>query len=450
MNLLVHRLFWRADRRFARFSYWFSRTLTPLGKLVVGGVVVSAVFGANTDLSMVYQIFSLLVSLLFFSVVSAFFMRVKLESGRYLPDQVMVGKPFEYELRVVNRANSVQKDIVFFENFIDPRPDFNLFMKARDEPAERKRNAYDRLVGFQRFVRLTQKTLGIHVEMLRLEQIAAHGEVRLRLQATATRRGVIHFTGLAVGRADPLGLFRVFTVQSLPDTLLVVPQCHPLPAHFYVPGGRKHLPGGMNLVSQVGEQDEFVSLRGYRPGDGLRSIHWPSLAKTGKPVVVERQEEFFTRHGLILDTLNSVNETVFEGAVSLAASLAAGHGNPDGLLDFMFVGLQNYHFTTGRGFGSHRRILEILASTQPVHDQPFTRLSHLVLGQAGRLSGVIVILIHWDQEREHLLHSLIALGVPMRVFLLHDDDSAFPLPKKMFPGFYLLSAKALRQGIGAL
>lgn len=289
------------------------------------------------------------------------------------------------------------------------------------------------------FVRLTEKNRGIQVEMIPLAPLDSHGEVRLRLRATATRRGCIHFSGLSVGRADPLGLFRRFTQCSLPGTVLAVPKVHLLPQNMHLPGGRKHLPGGISMAVHVGEQDESFVLRDYRTGDSPRAIYWPGLAKTGKPVVVERQEEFFTRHGLVLDTLNVVPEAIFEDAVSLAASLAVGHGHTDELLDFMFVGLKSWQLTTGRGFGGSQRILEILAHTQPHADQPFSRLAHLVLSQAKRFSSILIVLIHWD--RESFIHSLLSLGLPMQVFLIQGDHAAPPqiaLPHKTFPGFHLL------------
>ena len=50
-------------------------------------------------------------------------------------------------------------------------------------------------------------------------------------------------------------------------------------------------------------------MRDYRPGDPLRRIHWKSWAKTGRPVVKEYQDEFFVRHGLILDTFQNTEKS---------------------------------------------------------------------------------------------------------------------------------------------
>ncbi|MBF0139990.1 MAG: DUF58 domain-containing protein [Magnetococcales bacterium] len=450
MKHLISRILWRGAWRVTAWSHWFSQSLTPMGKRVAAGAFLAAIFGINTELSMVYQVFSLLLSLFFLSVIAAFFTRVTLEGYRTLPAQVMVNKPFEYELRLRNPSGVLHKDVVIFETFPDPRPSLEQFMQARQEPEERRRNAYDRWVGYYRFVRLTEKNRGIRVAMISLEPLDPHGETRLRLRATATRRGGIHFSGLLVGRADPFGLFRRFTRCHLPGMVLAVPEVHPLPQRFRIPGGRKHLPGGITMAVHVGEQDEFFALRDYRTGDSPRAMYWPGLAKTGKPVVVERQEEFFTRHALVLDTLNHVPEAVFEDAVSLAASLAVGHDPLDALLDFMFVGLKSWQFTSGRGFGGSQRILEILAHTQPHGDQPFSRLANLVLSQAKRFSSIILVLIHWDRDRESLIHSLRAMGLPMRVFLIQDDQAspaAVAPPHKTWPGFHVLRSGTMGHGL---
>src|SRR5204862_6450540 len=104
--------------------------------------------------------------------------------------------------------------------------------------------------------------------------------------------------------------------------------------------------GGVALASAIGESEEFVSLRDYRPGDPLRRIHWRSWAKAGKPVVKDFQDEFFVRHALILDTFTEPDDlAVFEEAVSVAASFACTVDTQESLLDLLFIGPQAFTFT---------------------------------------------------------------------------------------------------------
>src|SRR5438445_5696375 len=150
----------------------------------------------------------------------------------------------------------------------------------------------------------------------------------------------------------------------------------------------KYQDGGVALASNVGQSDEFVALRDYRPGDPLRHIHWRSWAKAGEPIVKEFEDEFFVRHALVLDTfIEHPLSEVFEEAVSVAASFACSLRTQESLLDLLFVGPQSYCFTAGRGLAHQDQMLEILASVQACGDKPFHALEHLVLGQLNEASS---------------------------------------------------------------
>jgi hypothetical protein len=190
----------------------------------------------------------------------------------------------------------------------------------------------------------------------------------------------------------------------------------------------KYQLGGVSMASSVGESEEFVSLREYRPGDPLRRMHWKSFAKLGKPIIKEYQEEFFVRHALILDTFGSTaSEPIFEEAVSIAASLAWTIQNQDSLLDLMFVGPEAYCFTSGRGVRHIEQMLEILASVQMCHEKDFESLEHLVFTHAAELSGCVCVFLAWDQSRQDLVKGLLARRVPLRVLVVSDSDERFPL-----------------------
>lgn len=176
--------------------------------------------------------------------------------------------------------------------------------------------------------------------------------------------------------------------------------------------GRRYQHGGVHLAQSVGEENEFIGLRDYRPGDPPRRIHWRSFAKRGEPVVKEFQDEFFVRYGLLLDSfVTGVAETRFEAAISAAASIAAAERSAEVLLDLLFVGDQAYCFTAGRGLGQTEQLLEILACVTPQRDQPFSSLSALLNSHALTLSACVCILLDWDVERRQLLNLLRSRGV---------------------------------------
>ena len=207
------------------------------------------------------------------------------------------------------------------------------------------------------------------------------------------------------------------------------------------------------MASSVGDSEEFVSLREYRPGDPLRKIHWKSWAKAGKPVVKEYQDEFFLRHALILDTFqDAVFNDMLEEAVSIAASLACQIQTQESLLDLMFVGTEAYCFTAGRGLAGTDKILEILAGVIPCQDKSFSYLTPVVVGRATQLSSCICILLAWDEERKKLVEHLRGLNIPTLVIViansedLHSDLDLGPMLDKP-QDFQMLTLGNIQQGL---
>ncbi len=115
------------------------------------------------------------------------------------------------------------------------------------------------------------------------------------------RRGRYVIPAPTVRATDPLGLVAGSAKVLADEVLLVYPRFYAMES-FQLPLGRRYQPGGIPLASHTGDSLEFLGTREYQPGDPLRYIHWRSWARLGKPVVMEFQEEYFSRIALILDT----------------------------------------------------------------------------------------------------------------------------------------------------
>jgi uncharacterized protein (DUF58 family) len=214
---------------------------------------------------------------------------------------------------------------------------------------------------------------------------------------------------------------------------LILPQLYPVPP-ISLPGLRRYQSGGVALTSSVGDSEEFRALREYRPGDSPRKIHWKSWAKVGKPIVKEEQDEYFVRHALILDTFTNQSDgdplerDLFEAAVSVAASFACEVQTQESLLDLMFVGLETYCFTAGRGLGQTSRMLEILASVVPSQAQSFEALIPMVMNRLSLLSGCICVFLTWDAARKALIQCLEQRQIPTLVLLVAPDLTEPEIP----------------------
>jgi uncharacterized protein (DUF58 family) len=291
-----------------------------------------------------------------------------------------------------------------------------------------------------------------HIEEQLLPELPGGAECSIDAELLPLRRGLLHLTATTVACPDPFGLFRSLRKIPGPQSVLILPKRYPMP-DFDLPGSMKYQLGGVSMASSVGESEEFISLREYRPGDPFRRMHWKSFAKLGKPIVKEYQDEFFVRHALILDTFGGPDmEGIFEEAVSVAASLACTIQNQDSLLDLMFVGTEAYCFTTGRGVGHVDRVLEVLASVRVCPEKDFGALEGLVANHAAELSGCICIFLRWDEPRQRLVKAMMSRGVPLLVFVVTADDQELPLgPMSAQPGnFHTLPAGCIAEKLATL
>ncbi len=418
---MFRRFLYRIYRRASAFRPWRQR-FTPGGILLLITLFASAAIGLDTRRTLVYEVFAFLVALFLTSLAWSGFFRLRVTARRILPKFGTAGEPFEYRIFIKNESSKPQKGLLVFENLEHARPTLEEFLYT-PEPGEEQRNAYDRTLLVYRWQWLVSMKRGAKMKEHSLPTLPPNDEEEARIEMTPLRRGYVELAGLTIARPDPFNLFKFFVHVSLQQSVLILPKRYELPP-ILLPGARKFKAGGVTLAASVGESEEFVSLRDYRPGDPLRRIHWKSWAKTGKPVVKEYQEEYFVRHALILDTFQkTAYNDIFEEAVSIAASFACTVQTQESLLDLMFVGTEAYCFTAGRGLAHRDQMLEILASVKTCTDKPFSALSPIVIERASMLSGCICILLAWDEERKDFIDSLRKLGIPLLVLLVTDGKA---------------------------
>lgn len=409
---MFRRLLFYNFRLVFNLDYWVKRRFTQAGLLILGGSIAAGVFGIDTRQNLAYQLFSLLVTLLLVAFFSSWFFRIRLFAQRYLPRFATVGEAMSYRIRIRNDSSYRQCDLSILEDIQLHPPSFETFLQAK-EPHDEKRNWFDNYVGYPRWVWLMYRSKGAQIVEQRLPPLLPQSVLDINMTLIPLRRGYIHFIGMSFVRPDPLGLWNALYTLCQPNNLLVLPKYYPV-GPLPLLGSRKYQRGGINLALSVGNTEEFVSLRDYRPRDPLRRIHWKSLAKIGKPVVKEFHDEFFVRYALILDTFTQQpTEQLFEAVISVAASIVCAPRSHDVLLDLMFVGPRAYCFTSGRGLAQNEQLLEILACVEACTSQPFSTLSSLVLEHLPSLSGGVNILLNWDESRQHFVSMLKNLGIPL-------------------------------------
>ncbi|MBI3326141.1 MAG: DUF58 domain-containing protein [Nitrospinae bacterium] len=424
---MLLRLLYHHFRMLSSLRHRLGRRLTKSGVFVMSGLVASAVLGVDTNQTVAYQAFTFLLAMLVISVIWSALFRTQLSVRRIMPRYGSVGEPLAYRIVAHNPTHKTLRGLTVVEGVGDPRPSLEQFIHTPDAGAERP-NWFDRTIGYSRWLRLLSSNREAIVAEQPLPPLPPHAEGEVRLDIIPLRRGHMRLSGVTVARADPLGLCRGLVTVPAKQSLLVLPKRYPLPS-IQLPGTRKYQQGGVALAGSVGDSEEFVSLRDYRPGDPLRRMHWKSWARVGKPIVKEYQDEFFVRHALVLDTfMRTERHEIFEEATAVAASFACSIQTQESLLDLMFVGPQAYCVTTGRGLGDAERMLEILACVLACRDQEFSVLHHLVIERCASLSGCICILLGWDDARQDFIRHLQRLRVPTLVLLITEAGAPDTLP----------------------
>lgn len=415
--MYFRRLLYRNFRQLFAISNWLRNRLTPMGGLIFSGTVASGIFGVDTRQSLAFQVFAITSALLLLSLLSIITFRGKFRIKRLLPEYATVGQKVNYKLLIENLGKKNQKQLTVHDELLTVLPDFHEFISS-SVPADKRRNWFDRIVGYPRLIDLVQKKRGASIEPVELGDLHVQEKNEIKLVLFPHRRGYIRFDRSRISRPDPLGLIRAFKSSKNEDRLLVLPRTYSIPP-VQLKGKRKYQQGGMTLASTVGDSQEFMSLRDYKPGDPLRAIHWRSYAKTGHPVVKEFQDEFFVRQGLLLDTfIEDKTAEVFEEAVSLSASFIVTQRQQDSLLDLMFVGTESYRFTSGRGLSQLESMLEILACVEPCREQKFDVLDELIMQHCNETSGLICVLLEWDSKRRILVQKVIDAGIPVLILLV--------------------------------
>lgn len=442
---------YRNHRAFALILHRFRRRVTPAGWIALVTMVVVGAVGADTNASLGYETFSLLGSLVLVGILCVPLGRPRLTVERRLPKFGSVGQTLHYHLIVRNETRRPQSDLKLLEDLPDPRPSFEEFVLT-PEPGEERRNWIDRSYGYYRWRWLVERNMRARLGEIAAPTLPPGEEISVPASLSPRRRGSLRLEGVTVACPDPFGFFRSLRRLPLPQSILILPKRHPAPA-FQLPGSSTYQQGGVSMASSVGESEEFVSLREYRPGDPLRRLHWKSFAKLGKPIVKEFQDEYFVRHALVLDTFGppALSE-LFEDVVSVGASLACAVQDQESLLDLMFVGAEAYCFTSGRGVGRLEKMMEILGSVQLCTDKEFSALEQLVLDHSIEISGCICVFLSWDAARQRLVQSLQGRQVPLRVFVLAAPGEVVApgIMQSQPKNFHVLRTGKIAEGLATL
>ncbi len=410
-------------RRVFLASRALREAMTIPGRMLAGLTVFAAAFGVDPQANLAYLIFSLGISALGVDAGAALLIRrraPRLQARRLLPEFVTANQIAAYRIELHNPTMRSHPPLHLSERLHQVWPTTQMLQAQRGAVVG---NRFDQRVGYPAFIDSLRRLRALDVIPVFVPALLPGQRVVVDLTLRPVARGLAVFEQLYTLLDGPLGLIQLRQPVKVNEATLPV-----LPVRIAVElpsaASRRQLQlGGISLAQSVGDAEEFRSLRDYRAGDPLRSIHWRSFARTGRPMVREMQEEFFSRHALVLDCAAPFRfAPSFETAIAMAAWLVAKPQDADSLLDLMFVGDRVHRLTAGRALGGTDAMLRVLAALEPTPTDSIELLMQSVQHHAALVSSVVVILLAWDAPRQQAMRALLASGVQLTVLIVGENS----------------------------
>jgi uncharacterized protein (DUF58 family) len=135
------------------------------------------------------------------------------------------------------------------------------------------------------------------------------------------RRGIYPLGTVTLSTSFPFGLFRKERDVEIPGEVVVWPRTDRR-VRAPMEGAGRAAHAGPAARGALGARGEYRSLRGYRPGDDPKDIHWRSSARSRLPVVREYERDGAETRWVCLDTCAEPGEPA-EVAIEVAAALIA-------------------------------------------------------------------------------------------------------------------------------
>jgi uncharacterized protein (DUF58 family) len=233
----------------------------------------------------------------------------------------------------------------------------------------------------------------------RITQVGGREIMDWRTQGMCNQRGLFTVGPTSLRSGDPLGLFMVEITVPDKSVLLILPPILHLPGIGIAAGGRSG-EGRRPRRSALETTVSTDTVRGYIPGEPLKTIHWPTSARRDSLYVRQFEHTPAADWWIFLDLdihkqVGSGYDSTEEHGVILAASLAAR-----GLREGHNVGL----VTAGPGFLSipprrtSNQLMEVLRPLALVHPGEITLGDLLKNTRMSMQRGASIILVTPDVE----------------------------------------------------
>jgi uncharacterized protein (DUF58 family) len=238
-------------------------------------------------------------------------------------------------------------------------------------------------------------------------------------------RGLHRFERMRVSISDPWGLAASTLEVDERGVLLVQPRLVALERLFSDDGSA--LAGGSHSALRPGAGFDVHGVRHHEPGESLRTIHWPSTARTGTLMVKEFEDSARDEIAVLLDgdeagAVGSPPDSAFDAAVRAAGSILLAHvrRRRRAVLVLNTRGRETQSVAEGVEWD---RALGLLAAAMPDARTPAAALLTESSGAAAHARELVVVTPRLDPQLVSRLIERAVARVP--VSIVHVDAPTF-------------------------
>ncbi len=382
--------------RMTKFLVGFK--LTPIGRIAVLGIFLSAVGGVTVEIP-IYQIFCGFICLFGIIEATGIALRPQLEVSAWLPEKVTVGETVTGYVNVVNQGWFPACDIMcaFF--------------------------------GMPKELKHTDADCVVHT-------IPRGEKITLPFTIMAKSRGEFILPEARVHSTFPFNLMR-FGKAKIPECeLRVLPTFSPL-ERLGLPFSYKSQNIGMTADTRAGNSPEYLGNRDYIPGEPARRLDFKAWARVGRPVVREFQEEFNSEVAIVLDTHRpwslrhrKRDRRKLEASVSLAAAIAH-HLDQRSIPIETFLAGQELHLLQSSAEATHfESVMDVLSEVDFTRIDQLPQLLPMVSESFESVTIAFCVFIDWDENRERFTREIVESGCAVKIFVVNDGRQlSLPIPR---------------------
>ena len=253
----------------------------------------------------------------------------------------------------------------------------------------------------------------------------------VELEVPCPQRGVYTLGPVAVGAADPLGLYRLQRESGERNRLIVHPSTMELPGFVLLPAD---LPGDgpVRQRSQNVTTNAFT-IRDYAYGDAQNRIAWKASARHGKLMVKEFEIEPANNIWVLVDMERRANagpagREIEETTIRIAASICRRYvegGYPVGLLA---DGNEHYAISAQRGSHHLLRMMDAMAEMRAHGNRRLLHLMADLQSRIGRYTSLAIVTPATDGDWLDGVRHLLQHNARMTVVVVDGDPESAGYP----------------------